>query len=95
MQGRLGISFSEAVARIDGALEGGPPPDSGARGRLIAEMLAACEYESAVLQWGYLSPADRAPVAAASGLPPAVVAGMEKSLIATNDSSIAPRVGDH
>lgn len=98
MRGRLGISFSEAVARIDGALEGGPPPDSSARGRLIAEMLAACEYESAVLQWGYLSPADRAPVAAASGLPPAVVAGMEKSLVANNEifsvaGALARRLG--
>ena len=61
-------------------------------------MLAACEYESAVLQWGYLSAADRAPVAAASGLPPAVVAGMEKSLVATNEifsvaAALARRLG--
>jgi hypothetical protein len=97
MQERLALSFAEAAARVDRTLWAGMPASAAARERLIAEMLAACEYESAVLQWGYLSTEDRAAVAP-SLLPPAIVAELDNGLVAPNEiisvaATLARRIG--
>lgn len=70
MREALGIDRVTAARRaaelLEEAGQAGFEPGPGWRGELVAHLLAAYEFDSAILQWSYLTAAERA---AADGLP--------------------------
>lgn len=77
MQEHLGTDRASAAHRMEDLLaDAGPDMRADARTRLIGQMLAAYEYDSAVLQWSYLTPEQREEAA----LPQTVRDALDKKL---------------
>ncbi|MEZ0471648.1 hypothetical protein [Luteimonas salinilitoris] len=74
MQKHLDTDRATAARRAEALLtDAGPKMAADARTELVSRMLAAYEYDSAVLQWSYLTPEQRQ--AAALKSPPGGPAG--------------------
>jgi len=82
MQERLGLGRIEAGQRADALLASGTPHDPVARLQLVALFLAAYEYDSATLQWSYLSEGARAD---AADLPDEVRSALDRRLNSANE----------
>ncbi|MFZ2491021.1 MAG: DUF5694 domain-containing protein [Thermoanaerobaculia bacterium] len=85
MQAALGTSAAEAAARVASALHTDHELDEAERLRLVADMLAAYDYSSAVLQWSYVPEAARHSEAAARVVPADVAASLDESLRSPNE----------
>ncbi|MCD9029244.1 DUF5694 domain-containing protein [Luteimonas sp. BDR2-5] len=83
MQRTLGIDRIEAARRADALLAAAPGTlDVGERVQLVGDLIAAYEYDSAVLQWSYLSPAERD---GAEALPPDIREALAQRLQGTDE----------
>jgi len=82
MQERLGVGRIEAELRADALLASGAPQHPAARLELVALFLAAYEYDSATLQWSYLSEGARAD---AVDLPDEVRSALDRRLKSANE----------
>lgn len=82
MQEHLGIDRATAARRMEALLaDAGSGMATDVRTELVGRMLAAYEYDSAVLQWSYLTPEQRH----AAGLPEAVRDALDKELRSKNE----------
>lgn len=87
MQTALGISAADASKRVNALLQNRDGLDANARLQLVACMLAAYDYDSAVLQWSYVPDSARHSDAVASLLPADIAAAVDKSLHSPNEAS--------
>ncbi|WP_149193121.1 DUF5694 domain-containing protein [Luteimonas suaedae] len=85
MQKHLGTDRATAAGRMEALLaEAGPEMAADARTELVGQMLAAYEYDSAVLQWSYLNPEQRQ----AAGLPETVRTALDEELQSKRENVI-------
>ena len=82
MQKLLNLSRVEAEARADALLRTKPTADPTIRLELIAFLVAAYDYDSAVLQWSYLPEARRQP---STALPVEISTQLDKALSSPNE----------